>query len=329
MPRLRRHLCRSASAFLLAAFLTGCGGSSHSSDPIARVGDAVITKGDLEHRVDVISVNRTSHLSAEEANTLRRDALEYLIRTQWILQEAPSEHRPLSPTEVDRRLAEKERSLFPGGSGERNQFLDQSGQRVADLKQNLELELAMAKLHHGISQSIWPVTDTEVAAYYRSHLHRFGLPETREIWTIDRKTRAAAAAVKRRVEGGVRFGSFARTETATGPRGIGGHPPEGAFEEAIDAAKPHILLGPVKYRADYFIFELKRLTQPSYQPLVQVFENIKQTMTKERERVALKRFVREWRLRWAQMTECEPGYVVPKCREYSGPATHENPLAIE
>jgi hypothetical protein len=326
----RRAFACGAASTAAALCLAACGGSSGGATNVAvRVGNATITKAAVEHRVNVMMIGqRIPGHSKDATSKLKEQALSYLIAAQWVIQEAPSEWRGVSRQEVQQKLAEKERTAFPGGTPEFHEFLEQSGQAVADVRLEVEVELATDKLHEGIDLSLGPVTEAEAAAYYKRHRQDFGLPEMREVRIIDRKKWAEAAAVKRRVRGGVKFASISRIEKATGPNGTGGHPPSDALEVAIDAARPGKLVGPVQYRVDYFVFELKRLAPPRYLPFGHVGASITKLLTEQRQRRALARFVKEWRGRWRERTDCEPEYVVPKCMQYGGPNVAEDPLAL-
>jgi hypothetical protein len=315
---------------LILLGLAGCGSSDQTADEVAAsVGRVTITRGQIAHRVAVMSAGHVPSRGSRRYRQMQEHALELLITAQWILQEAPVEHRRVGAAAVTSRLREKEHATFPGGPDELDEYLKQTGQTQADLRREVELELTLARLHEGISKSLWPPTSVEIAAYYKLHKNRFGLPELREVYIIDRKSMAAARAVRLHAERGVRFGSFARTEVATGTRGAGGHAPNSPLEAAIDRARLHTLEGPVKYGPDYLVFELKRLVKASYLPLSAVRAQIVGILTAEKHRVALARFVREWRARWINYTECEPNYIVYKCREYNGPHVAENPLSIE
>jgi PPIC-type PPIASE domain/SurA N-terminal domain len=329
VARHQRGLLPIVVSLATVVVVYGCGGSQEPSGAAAHVSRFEITKAAVAHRIALIKLGDSGRTSQAESASLRAQAMSYLITAQWVIQEPPSEWRTVSRGEVSRRLAERERSLFPNGESEYREYLKQTGMRPSDLRLEVEVELARAKLHEGIEKSLYPPNASDVAAYYRAHRREFGLPETREVWIIDRKSRAAAAAVMRRVQSGVPFLSLARTEIATGPHGMGGYPPLSPLEAAIDKAQPHTLVGPVKYKADYLVFELKRIVPARYESLRQVAAKIKQKLTAKRHRMALERFVKEWRSRWSVKTECEPGYVVPKCANYVASPVREDPLAIQ
>ena len=310
--------------------LTSCGGGTpEANTTAARVLTATITKAQVAHRMSVLSIGRHLKLDPAETQRLKEEALNYLISAQWAIQEAPSEHHPIHPAEIQQLLNQQKQAQFPGGTTEQNEYLKQTGQTLADLRLEAEHQLALTHLNQAINEATPPVTTQEIVAYYHHHIKAFGLPETREVWIIDRKTPAAATQVKHYAEHHTKFSTFARTETATSNHGTGSHPPTDNLETAIDNAKPHTLIGPIKYRADYFILQLKKQTPPHTPTLQQTTPNITQKLTQQHHHTTLKRFIREWRLRWTNTTECEPNYTTPKCNNYTGPPPKQNPLTIQ
>ena len=326
---LRHALCCLTVAAMLVN-LSACGGSSSAGEDTAiRVGVARITKSQIYHRLSVIAGKPASHLTQDlTSEELLAQAIKYLIDQQWVLQEATLEHRPPTQAEIRRKLAEDERSLFPGGQAEAHEFLKQTGQTTTDLTLEAEEQVALAKIQRGITESVPLATDSDIRLYYRQHRLSFGRPEMREIRTTERKSWAGAARLINETHPGSDFAAHSEVVHATGPRGPGGHTPTNPLEAAVDAAKPHVLLGPIKQGVDYFVAEVIRITPPTYPTLAQVRSQIVTRLAQIGHRIALERFVREWRARWPDRTECEPGYVTFKCSGYGGLQPHEDLLTI-
>ncbi|HEV2974447.1 MAG TPA: hypothetical protein VGX69_05560, partial [Solirubrobacteraceae bacterium] len=96
----------------------------------------------------------------------------------------------------------------------------------------------------------------------------------------------------------------------------------------IFKAPLHVLTGPIRLNNLYFVIEITRIAHPYVQSLAQERTAIAKRLTEARERRTLAAFVAAWRRRWLARTSCQPGFVVQKCRQYSGPEAAEDPLQL-
>jgi hypothetical protein len=89
--------------------------------------------------------------------------------------------------------------------------------------------------------------------------------------------------------------------------------------------------GPVRVGRNYFVFELKEVRPLIQSPLAQVASSIRQELEAEARQRALAAFIASWRRKWIARTDCQPGFVVQKCRQYIASKTSapENPVAFE
>jgi hypothetical protein len=224
-------------------------------------------------------------------------------------------------------VAEKRAASF-GGEVEFQDFLKATGQTLADVDLQAKAELASSKLTEMAMKNTGTVTQNQIASYYDTQRWRFTAPEVREVLITNRKTSAAANALRLEVESGAHFTtkseralfSFSRDTSANRMTPL---------ERAIRATKPNVLTGPFKQRVDYFVFKVKKIVPASTRTLAQVERSIKARLVDERRQRALAAFVKKWRTRWLRRTDCYPGYVVQKCSQYNGPVAPEDQLTFK
>jgi hypothetical protein len=330
MPRLQ-HLAATGLAVLAASLsLLACArGTRASSKAAVRVGDAVITKATVDHWMSVMGGGRLPPASAPaRIRDLRRQALDLLITSAWLLGEAARQGLNVTAQEANRHRVEEQTSTSADGRVEAPRLLEGAGQTLADVGLQARAELASSRLVARARDDAPRVTRTEVARDYARHRRRFAVPELREARITNRKTWREAQAVRLEVERGASFMTRSERELvryATGKDFRRRSP----LERAIRTARPNALMGPLKQGVDYFVFELKRVVTGRMLTLRQVEGSIRQRLTAARRRRALTEFVKSWRSRWIARTRCYPGYVVQRCSQYDGPAEAEDPLQLD
>jgi foldase protein PrsA len=197
------------------------------------------------------------------------------------------------------------------------EYLRETGQTVADRRFEAEAELAGAKLLAVVERAQAPVTDALVVRYYEQHQRRFLVPEERELLITNRKTASQANAIIREVHGGKRFARLSERERRVRSPYL--YDPRIAFDSYLErvlfTAPPHVLIGPVKFRVDYFVFEVLHVTPARQRALAQVKDQIRTALLDEQRRRAVSAFASAWTRRWTAKTDCAAGYVIVKCRQ--------------
>jgi len=302
------------------AGLVACGAGAPDG-VAARVGQVTITSGAVEHWMTALAEGRPPS-SATARKALREQALDFLISSDWLLGQTTADGLKLSDTQVQRQLALQRSKSFPGGQSEISEFLKATGRSRADLVLQARAELAAAKLREAVASKQPPIAEAQVARFYARHRQLFTIPERRTIRFTNRKSLAAAVALKREVLAGRRrFSSLAVWMTLpltplSYSLELG---PDSTLARAVHFARPNVLLGPVLVNhVDHYIFEVKSITPARVQPLSQVRGSIVRRLAAASNRRALAAFVEAWRRQWTARTTCSPGYVVQKCRQYSG-----------
>jgi foldase protein PrsA len=319
-----RH-ASAVGALLLIAICVGACGTASPDSPAVQVGSTTIAPATVDHWASVMAAGSPS---ARQARALRERALGLLISAQWAIGEASRRGVPVSGAEVRRRVAQRQKSSFPGGAAELHGFLKATGMTIADQELEAKAELASSKLQRVIQDSVPEVTAAEIAAYYERHSERFAVPESRTLLNTNRKSAAAAEQVKREVAGGKSFATLALPETVQLSHTLRAFRPKSHLEVVMLEAKPHVLIGPVRRRVDYFVFEVEKIVPAGHLTLAQAGATIRGDLMGARRRQALAKAVHAWRTAWAARTDCRRGYVVQKCRQYEGAISPEDQLAF-
>jgi len=255
---------------------------------------------------------------------LQRRALEFLISSDWLIQEAAAEHLSLSEREIEERVNQNAAS---GETGLR-ELLDKTPPTKSDLELEAAAQLASAKIRQAVVAAEPPITSAQTATYYRQHRRDFLLLERRYFEIVNLKSDAAARKVKREVEAGTSFASVAlREERSSAPSP---NPGRAAIDRAIFSAKPNVLSGPVLLSDlhDHSLFEVTKIVPARYQSLAEVKGQIASKLAVAQQQRTLAEFTKAWIARWIARTDCRAGYVVPRCRQYGGSPPVEATLGV-
>jgi hypothetical protein len=322
------QIATGATVLSLAVSLAACGGGSSSGQVVARVGGKPITAGAVDHMVAVLKGGWTTPgAGGGRDRTLRRQALQLLISSQWFIREAASRGIAISSPEVHGKVESVEQVDFPSGVAELREFLKSTGQTVADLELQAKAELAQAKLRQLAIASAPVVTQAQIAAYYAAHKQSFLVPERREARFTNRKTRPEIMKLKKEIEAG-------RSITSADQRKVGELftsarvPPGNQYERAIDSGKLHRVAGPFKLAADEWLYEVVKIIPARQRTLAEVSGSIRRQLTGERTGKAVADFTSAWISQWTAKTDCTAGYVVQGCRQYRGGGTTEALLKL-
>jgi foldase protein PrsA len=346
-------LLRVISAFaavLVAVFVLGsCRGGARES-VIVRTDARAITEETLVHWMSVLAPEHivpdpprytacVAHQEAfapqstgvglkrecqEQYRALKQQALDLLISSQWLIDEAADQGLRASDQEIQRRLVERPHTSFRGAK------------RLADVRFMIKAELASASIRQVLMEHEPTITHAQIATYYKKNIQRFERPERRYV-DIDERLNSEAAArrvireaaqgkslsdLEPSLPGAIFHESLDRTSLADVV------PKKKSIVRAIFAAKLHVLVGPTPLNHRYSVFEVTRITSATRQPLNQVQSWIEKHLAGEQQRRTLARFIKAWRSKWIARTNCAPGHVVQKCRQYNGSRTPEDPFTL-
>jgi PPIC-type PPIASE domain len=307
------HSLAGCAAVLGAvACLSACGGGKREA-VVVRVGPTAVTTGALRHWIEVKAEQGLRYPVRE------RRALAFVIASDWLIQQANEDHLTPTAREIERRIEQNKASA----ATETPELVNGTRRTVADLQFEAAAELASAKIRQALIEKQPAVTAAEIAAYYRRHRRGFLVPERRYFDIENLRSEAAALKVKGEVEAGRRFAMMALHEQRSDVPGES--PGRRAIDRAVFAAKPGVLSGPVLLAdvGDHSLFEVTKIVPSGYKPFAQVRASIATRLTAERQLQALAELARSLRAKWSARTDCHAGYVVPPCRQYTGPRAPE------
>ncbi len=328
---LRVLIAPLGTALLLAVALAGCGSAGgHSSEPVARVGNTTIDRAEVDHWASVISRGNSVGMAlGQTSGTPRERALKFLISSAWVIGEAEERELSIANAAVERGL-QKEIDEAPNGRSEFDEEIASTGQTLADVRLELKLTLAVARLRDAVVKRLPAVTRAEVASYYAHHRRKFYVPDRRLVDLIEQiHGYARAIALGRQLGPGARFAKLAIRELVgreSAAEAAGRM--NGQLVHMIFAATSGRVAGPAMFNGGWVLGVVRKLIPAGIQPLSAVRVELSKTLATERKERALKQYTAAFVHKWTGRTSCSRGFVVQSCSEYRGARlAEENPLA--
>jgi hypothetical protein len=312
-------LCFAALLLVVGAAVEACGGSSE--DVVARVGKTAITKPELDHWERI----RLSAPGDRALRSAKLRALGFLIWSAQTVGQAEELGVTVDDGRAKRLLEDLEASWklhYKGGlvprEAELQSQLQAAGETTADRRRLMKLHLLAADVERAQSeQAEHGISRAQLLAYYRGHRGHFILPERRNITAIITWRKSTAANAKRALEAGESPKSvverFNEQPSEGGLRvGLTRGNGKKRYERDFFAARPHVLVGPVK-ELMYFVFEVTKIVPARMRSLTEVQAAVRRELIRGELRdlstAVMEASLRRWRLR----TRCAPGYVVERC----------------
>jgi foldase protein PrsA len=251
----------------------------------------------------------------QEYEALRDQVLQLLISFEWIEGEAEEQNIKVSDSEVKKSFEKQKKEAFPKAA-DFDKFLKDSGQTEEDILKRVRLDTLSNKIREKVTKGEDKVTDAQVEEFYNKNKQRFAQPERRDLRIVLTKGKAKAAQAKKAIDGGQSFKSVAKKYSIDqASKAQGGKLPavakgqqEKALDKAIFKAKKGQVTGPVKTQFGYYVFEVNKITPASQQSLAEAKPTIKQTLASQNQQKALDKFVKSFRKRWKEKTDCRDGY---------------------
>jgi PPIC-type PPIASE domain len=286
----------AASLAALACTVAGLGacGGTNPHRIVVRVGRVSISQATLSRWISVLA---GAHMGRGARRHLKRQALGFLIATDWLIGEAADQGTPISRREIDERP-------------------------------EMARKLAATKIRQRLEATVPRVTATEIDQYYKQNVKEFALQEQRRFY-IEEDLTSRAAAVRRRREFELGKASIAKTgatldETVGRPADMRG---ASAIVKAMFVARPGAVVGPIHEQDVYFVMKLTLISPPRVRSLADAKDTIRSGLENTHWQQTLDRFARTLRSKWTAKTDCTAGYVVQQCKQYKGRVVPESPLA--
>jgi foldase protein PrsA len=281
---------------ILALAWAGCGGLPKSA--VASVNDKVITREDLDRRIEDLKQQYGQSLpssdSPEYAELQKRVAEQLVNETILLSFEAPKMGIEVSDEEINQQIDQYKQQS--GGEDAFNQQLADSNMSLDRLKDQVSKSLLFQKLYPEVTKDAAPVTDEQALKYYNENPDQFKKTETRHVYHILVPDEAAANNVEARLAAGGDFSAIAKeVSTDPGSKDKGGDlgevPTEGSgFVAEFEAGMKTLAVGqvsaPVKSSFGYHIIKVTEIKPAGMQTFDEVKEDLKQGLGMENQRTA-------------------------------------------
>jgi foldase protein PrsA len=263
-----------------------------------------------------------------EYEGLRDQVLQFLISAAWVQGESKDQGIKVTDKQVSQRFAQLKKQSFQKEKDFQN-FLTSSGMTLSDLLFRVRNNLLSDKLREKITKGKDKVTEAQIDAYYKKNKSRFAQPQRRDLRLILTKTRASALQAKAAIQSGQSFKTVAKQfsidQTTKNQGGVLLAVTRGTQEKALDdaifKARKGVLTGPIKTAFGFYIFKVQKITPASQQTLKQSRDTIRQILASQNQQNALDKFVKNFRKKWKDKTNCRDGYVIQDCKNAPPPKT--------
>jgi foldase protein PrsA len=257
----------------------------------------------------------------QQYEQLRDQVLGLLISFEWIEREAADQGVKVTDEEVNKSFEEQKKQTFPKDA-DYQKFLKDSGQTEEDVRMRVRLDLLSNKIRDKVIKGKDQVSEQQITDYYNKNKERFAQPERRDLSIVLTKTEAKADEAKQALQDGESFKSVAKEySTDDASKAQGGKLPavakgqqEKAFDDAIFAADKGKITGPVKTQFGFYVFKVDKIVEASQQTRDEAKETIKQLLASQNQQKALDAYVKDFRKRWKEKTDCREGFVTQDCK---------------
>ena len=255
----------------------------------------------------------------QDYKSLQQQVMQFLISAQWIQGEAQDLGIKVSDKDVQKEFQKQKTQSFPKET-DYQAFLKSSGMSQKDILLRVKLDLLSNKIRDKVTKGKGKVTEAQVAAYYNSNKSRFGQPQRRALLVVLTKDQATANKAKSALASGQSFASVAKkysiddaSKAKGGALTVSKGQQEAALDTAVFAAKPGVVVGPVKTQFGYYVFKVTKNTPGTQQTLDQARASIQSLLKTQNQQKALQDFVKKFQKKWKGRTDCRKGYVVQTC----------------
>ncbi len=257
----------------------------------------------------------------QEYDALRDQTMNFLIQAAWVQGEASDQGIKVTDKQVRRRFEQTKKQNFPTDKAFKS-FLKQSGMTRDDVLFQVRVNLLSEKLRSKVTKGTTKVTDAQIAAYYAKHKSQFATPARRDIQLVLAKNKANAQAALNALRNGASWKDVVK-KYSTDPqtKNTGGllrqatkADQDPAFGKAAFSAPKGKLEGPVKSQFGWYVFRVQKVYPAKQQALKSVESSIRSQLIVQRQQKALNDFIKKYRSKWTDKTECRKGFVIQGCK---------------
>ncbi len=283
---------------LLGGAVGACGLiTDESRVKVARIGDEVITRGDLDSYIHQLPIEKKHNLKSKQA---KLEKLREIVDQRVRLKEADKKGIEVTEEEIDREMARRgimditPEALEDYGPLEGADH--EHGHAMPSQREDIAIEIRLAKLQWQAVPAGLTVSDEEIEQFYEANKARFVEPESVRMRFVTCTSLEEAQKILDRTRAGEDFAEIVR-KTAAETQGRSGQglialadvgPQE--LNDAIRAAEPGDILGPIRRAAKFDIVQLIDRRAPREIPLDEVRNGIGQRLLVEKAQQAQVQF---------------------------------------
>jgi parvulin-like peptidyl-prolyl isomerase len=222
----------------------------------------------------------------QKQGEVKASMLQQLISGLWLVGEAEELGVGVSEGEAQKAMLQEEAQQFKSKAAF-TRYLAISGMTEADVRVDVRVTLAGERVQQVIERRArQKLTQAAIARYYHAHERSFSTPETRDIRAIRTWTHTAIAKAIAEVRAGKAIADVAKRVSIDKPSnqngglvaGIVRGQEEAGLDQAIFAAKPHVLIGPLHLRKRYYAFEVVKVSPEQHKPFKEIEDSVSATL---------------------------------------------------
>ncbi len=260
---------------------------------------------------------------------LKETALNALFESIWLQGQAEEWGISVSDDEVAKELKKLKKESFKSKK-EFAEFLKESGYTSADVDERVKLQILSEELQKQLKEEVPAPSKSEVESYYEAaKATQFTQKPTRTVRVVVNKEKKKVEEALKALQKDDSAKSwkkiakkYSEDPTSKENGGLKEGVQEGIEEEPLGAdifgADKGQVIGPVKTKAGYTVFEVETITPESIQGLETVESQIKSTLAQRNEQEYFANFIESFSTKWMQRTFCASGYVTERCANYKG-----------
>jgi hypothetical protein len=260
---------------------------------------------------------------AADYETVRRQALTFLVQSVWIREQAEREGVSVGRAQVAAQEQVLEQQFGLAGAAELRRYLGAVGMSRSDFEFQAQTDaLAMALGARAAAGRLRTPTPTQIAAYYATHRRTLVSPQTRELLIVPTATQSAASEAAGLLRAGQPFAQvvsrFSIDPVSRASGGLVKGYTVGEFHDpALDAEVAHArvgaLVGPLYSRRRFFlVFKVVRVLGGTPLSLSQATPAIRGALTAAQRTRIDARFSAQLVARWKSRTRCEERVWTPE-----------------
>ena len=218
---MKNRLLVAPLLFGLVAVLAACGGGSPvPASAVAMVGSVPVSTADFHTYFDqavatAIQNGGQAPKPGTQAYTDMRDqVVAELVRITEVKQQAKKEHISVTPSEVEKFIADFKKQYFKGSEKKFEAWLKQQSLTLADARKQVIFNLLTTKIHDKVTASA-SVSDAQVRSYYTINLSQYTTPaiSTRNVAHILVNTKSKAEMIEQKLRNGADFADLAMKDS--------------------------------------------------------------------------------------------------------------------